>query len=497
MKNLKLLSNFLTFFFILLFTSAVFAAEVKWDIAVVFLGKNDRHDEVEFQKDIDRNVLELARIKDTQSLHLSLYREMPEETYTYSPNGSQTIKLNSLLGATETGNITIKGDYKSVTRHQLPAFLRKAFTNKKAKKMLIIYGHGTGPEGLEEMPTAEMKELLTSLKIQTDILWIDSCFMANTEFLHAMKPFSKFTIASEEAEFSSGLPFETINALAQISEPRTAALFLAKSFIESYSYLLKGSQRRHVSISAATISIIDNSKWNTLLPLLKTAADTLKKLSAEEQKKLFSLLKKKYSMDEKSLVDLGQVIIELRKLNKTAATDKELTKLIRELNIGSVKKLRTNPRIKVEPPVPGALLVYGFNGWKNGDEREFSGSVFEGLLSQEQFVAGPAASLWPAYTVLNQEMLVIPFAPGIESFQYYWAHPQTKRPLSNEQSFTRVQDVVESTSVDHFLVYSAYTQSIGASAEKYTGLNITLPGSAPSIDYFEREFNKVTGWLSL
>lgn len=366
--------------------------------------------------------------------------------------------------------------------------------------MLIIYGHGTGPEGLEEMPTAEMKELLTSVQVRPDILWIDSCFMANMEFLHEMKSFSKFTIASEEAEFSSGLPFETINSLTQISEPRTAALFLAKSFIESYSYVLKGSQRRHVSTSAATISIIDNSKWNGLLPLLQLAAKTIKKLSPGEQQKLFSLLKKKYSMDEKSLVDLGQVIIELRKLNKIAATDKELTKLIRELNIDSVKKLRTNPRIKIEPPVPGAMLVYGFNGWKNGDEREFAGSVFEGLLPHEQFVPGPAASLWPAFIVQNQDMLVIPFAPGIESFQYYWAHPQSKRPLGKEQSFTRVQDVVESTSsisADHFLVYSAYTQSIGASAEKYTGLNITLPGSAPSIDYFEREFNKVTGWLSL
>jgi hypothetical protein len=41
------------------------------------------------------------------------------------------------------------------------------------------------------------------------------------------------------------------------------------------------------------------------------------------------------------------------------------------------------------------------------------------------------------------------------------------------------------------------TQQIGSKAERYTGLNITMPGAVPLMDYFELEFNQLAEWLSL
>lgn len=495
MKHLRQLSNLFLIFLLLLVSAPVWAG-TQWDIAVLFLGKNPATD-VEFQKDIDRNVLELARVKETSSLNISLYREMPNGTYSYSTRGKQDLKLQSLLAATETGSVNIKGKFQKLDRNRLANFLQTSFSNKQSKKMLVVYGHGTGPEGLKEMPTIEMKKVLSDSGIHLDILWFDSCFMGNLEFLFEIHSFSDFAIASQEAEFTSGLPFETINSLASIESPATASLFLAKSYIESYSYHLNGSQRQNVSTSSATVAVLDNQKFEEQISGLQTAAHFFKSLSQADQKKLRERLKKNFKMENPSLIDLGHLLIELRSLNKDKTIDQTFTKLIRELNIDSVKKLKTNPRIKVTPPVTGATLVYGFNNWKNGFESEFINSIFEDLLPHEEFIAGPANKSWPSFKVEQENLLIVPFAPGVSSFNYYWINPISKKALSKEIQITRNSDIYETSSPNRFVTYSAYTQSMGNKAEKYTGLNVSLLGEAPSFDYFESEFNQAVQWLAL
>jgi len=202
-------------------------------------------------------------------------------------------------------------------------------------------------------------------------------------------------------------------------------------------------------------------------------------------------------MENPSLVDLGHLLIELRSLNKDKTLDQTFTKLIRDLNIDSVKKLKTNPRIKVTPPVPGATLVYGFNNWKNGFESEFTNSIFEDLLPHEEFIPGPASKSWPSFKVEQENLLIVPFAPGVSSFNYYWMNPISKKALSKEIQITRNSDIYETSSPNRFVTYSAYTQAMGNKAEKYTGLNVSLLGEAPSFDYFESEFNQTVQWLAL
>lgn len=466
MKLQLQLSKYLLLCFFLL-VSANALAETKWEVAMVFLGSNE---DAEFQQDIDKNLEEISHIKTSCALKVTTYRE---------------------------------GSAQANDRSQLPTFLKKSFTDKTSKKMLVIYGHGVGPLGPRDLQAAELKNLLAQSKIKYDIIWFDSCFLANLEFLYEMKDASIYTIASEEAEFSSGLPFQTLSELPKFASSLEASVNLAKSFIDSYSYIKDGNQTAAVYKSSATISVINNSELGNFTEQFNKASLLIKGLSTSDSQLLRKLIAKKYRMDNPELVDLGMLLIELRRFNKDPSKDSELTKLIRLLNIESIKKLRSNPRLHITAPAPGALMVFGFNNWENGHKAEYEdNSIFSDIISTKLFAPGLNNKSWPVKKFENPSTFISPFAPGINSFEYYFVSADGNKLLTNEAiRIGRSQDVIETSQTANtsgsFLVYSAYTQQIGAKAEKYTGINITLFGTAPSMDYFELAFNKLTNWLKL
>lgn len=464
MKLQKRLSNLFLAIFLLLVSASVLA-ETKWEVATVFLGARENE---EYQADVEANLKEIAQIKTSKFLSVSAYREKESRP----------------------------------AKAKLLSFLKNSFKDAKSKKALVLYGHGQGPEGLRDMPTQEIKSLLNELKIKLDIIWFDACFLSNIEFLYELRNNSTYSIASEEAEFSSGLPFEALSDLPANDNAEAASMMLAKSFIESYSYLKNGQQRDAVSTSSATISVIDNKELAPFVVAFKKVSAIISKLPASEQSALKSKLQKKFSMDEKSLVDLGSLLIELRLSIKDQAIDQELTKLIRLLNIESVKKLKTNPRIRIEAPAPNAIMVFGFNNWENGHKAEYlDNPLFKDIINTKTFVPGPRDNQWPMKKFENASTTISPFAPGVNSFDYYFLDATGAKLLSEALTITRSLDVVEVAQTKKvsgsFLVYSAYTQKVGSKAEKYTGVNIALFNSAPSMDYFELEFNQETGWLKL
>lgn len=463
MKLQRKLSNLLIIF--LITVSANCFAETKWEVASVFLGAQE---DSEFQADVELNIKEISRIKTSKSLSIQTYRELPG---------------------------------KSSQRPKLAAFLKNAFKDASSKKALIFYGHGEGPNGLRDMPTAELKKTLKQLNIKLDVLWLDACFLANLEFLYEIRSASKFTIASEEAEFSAGLPFEALSELPSYENGSDASVYLAGRFIESYSYLKNGEQRDYVSTSSATVSVIENQELDVFVNSFKTVSQIIAKLPVKDLAALKSKLSKKFSMDDRSLVDLGRLLIELRLVIKDQATDLVLTKLIRLLNIESVKKLKSNPRVRITAPTEKAQMVFGFNNWENGFQNEYTDNpLFTGVLATKNFIAGPNKNNWPVKKFESKSTILTPFAPGITSFDYYFLDVSGKL-ISEAKSITKTNDLVEISrsqkAAGAFLVYTAYTQQIGSKAEKYTGVNITLFDTAPSMDYFEMEFNQKTGWLSL
>ena len=454
MWHQKRLSNF---FFAILFllVSANLQAEIKWEVAALFFGQ---YEDSSFQESIDQNLQEISRITQSKFLKIKTFR------------AGSSIKLDS--------------------------FLKNAFKDVDSKKMLIFYGHGLGSSGLKDLRTPEIKKLLNTQNIKLDILWFDACYLSNLEFLYEMKSFSHYTIASQEAEFSSGLPFESLSELPQYSSPEEGSVFLAKSFIESYSYLKNGIQRDFVSTSSATISVIKNSELNTITSEMKSISKILKSLPQETQNNLRAKLIKKYSMDKNDLVDLGHLLIELRLIVKDPAKDQVLTRLIRALNIDSVKRLKTNPRIKIYSPETSAIMVFGFNGWENGFKKEYiDNPLFSQILKADQFVIGMKDEYWPTKKFTGSYKILTPFAPGIMSFDYYFINDKQDTLLSEALTFSRTHDIVETNG--ELLLYSAYTQRVGSLAERYTGINITVFNSTPSMDYFESDFNKLTNWLTL
>jgi hypothetical protein len=462
----KSLNRFLFTLFLVLASANSFA-ETKWEVATVFLGRDE---DADFQKEVDANILELKNIPASKSLALTIHRE------------TSTTKREKILG-----------------------ILKKAFKDPKAKKMLIIYGHGQGALGLKDMSTYELTDLLSELNIKLDILWMDACFQANIEFLYQIRNHSLYTIASEEAEFMSGLPFESLTELPEYSNSKEAALFVAKRFIESYSTLKKGEQSHYVSVSSATISVIDNSQVKYFADLLKNVSTLINSLTPELQESLARRLTKNFSMDQKELVDLGHLLIELRKINKDPESDKSLTAIIRLLNIESVKKLRSNPRIKINLPEAGALMVFGYNNWQNGFETEYNENpVFSEIVKAVGFIDGPKSNKWPVKSFSGKYSYITPFAPEVHSFDYYFIDSNGKKIVTPFNSFHRTHDIVEDTQgtqntkkAGSILVYSAYTQRVGTKAERYTGLNITMFNTIPSLDYYELEFNQNVQWLKL
>lgn len=463
MNFLKKLSNLLLI--LLTLVSANTFAETKWEVATIFLGSKE---DTEFQKDVEKNVLEISSIKKSKNLLIQVYRERPDQ---HNP------------------------------RSKLTNFLKNAFKDATSKKALIFYGHGDGPVGLRDLPTNELKATLKQLNIKLDVLWLDACFLSNLEFLYELRTFSSYTIASEEAEFSSGLPFEALSELTKLDNALDASVYLAGRFIESYSYLKNGEQRDYVSESSATVSVIENKELDSFVDSFKKVTGLINKLPSNEKAMLKNKLSKKFSMDDKSLIDLGHLLIELRLISKNSVTDRELTKLIRLLNIESVKKLKSNPRIRITAPQEKAQMVFGFNNWENGFQEEYNDNpLFFEILATKTFVLGPNKKNWPVKKIENKSLIMTPFAPGITSFDYYFLDA-TGQLISEAETIIKTSDLVESPRSQKdsgaFLVYSAYTQQIGSKAEKYTGVNISLFDQAPSMDYFEMEFNQKTGWLTL
>jgi hypothetical protein len=494
-KKLNNIFKLVLALFILVSASATLA-ETKWEVAVVFRGAEN--DEA-FQKDIDDNILELARIAPSANLRLSIYRETLNGSYIFQPAlaGAARYSLSDLLNRQDLKNIPVLGILKKFETENLNGFLKTFYKSKDSKKALIIYSHGKGADGLHQLSTKELKDSLVTSAPHLDLLWFDACFMANFEFLYELRNLSDYTLASEEAEFSSGLPFQTLASLPGFNSTKDAALSLAKNFVESYSYLLNGQQRNYVSVSSATISLTENAKLGNIAVGLKNASALLKTLDEKNKLELKNLLIKKASMDNKDLVDLGSFLIELRKKTKTA--DADLTKTIRLLNIESVKKLKTNPRLHIPVPANAEKMVFGYNNWMTGDEADLSNSdIFTTLIKNEGLIAGPNKSNWPYKKVQSNELLLSPFGPALNTFNYYFLSADGKL-LSKALSASRTHDVVETTadSANTPLLYSAYTQQLGTRAERYTGYNIALPGSVPSMDYFELEFNQLAQWLSL
>jgi hypothetical protein len=464
MKTMQLLIKSKTYLFIILFSivSASLFADTNWELAIVFLSNGN---DPAYNLDVENNIKEIQKINSSNFLKIKVFKEEG------------------------------KTDLKKIN-----TFIKSSLSSKSSKKGIILYGHGEGAMGFKNFSTLEFKnDILKSLP-QLDFIWLDACFMSNLEFLFEIKNFSSFTIASEDAEFSSGMPFTTLKDLPLYSDSKKAAQFLASEYINSYSFIKKGNQIDNVLTSSATISVIENSKLLNFVQKFKFVSRLISSLTDEQKNKLQKSILK-YSMDKNDFIDLGHLLINLRTINKDTNIDKNLSSLLRDLNITSVAKTKTNPRIKIDSPSGENLLIYSFNNWKNGSENDYSenSDLYNKIIRPDGFILGPNNQKWPYKKVTGQTKYLTPFAPGVNSFSYYFQNVSNENQKSTVFNFNRSQDFVEvlSTTQSSPLLYFAYTQKVGKLAEKYSGMTIASPFSTMDIDYFDMELNQLVEWLKM
>lgn len=461
MKIISLLNSLLITIF--LTVSANSFAGTAWEVSVLFLGKDE---DSFFQKDIQENIKEIQKIKPSSELKISVFNETQKHT-----------------------------------TKDIEAFIKKSMTQTNSKKALIIYSHGLGSQGLKNYSTLELKTLLSNSKLKFDLLWFDACFMANLEFLFEMRKLSTLSIASEDSEFSSGLPFESLEKLPNYSTTKEAAIMLGQDFISSYSYLKNGKQKENVEASASTITVIENKNLDSIATDLLNIKVIYTKLPVNVQNDILKKMQKNFSMDNPDLMDLGHFLIELRSKINNKNDDATITALIRKLNIDSIKSLKTNPRIKIKNPIESeVLMVYGLNNWSRGDEKDYkeNGEILNTLLKPDGFIEGKKGKMWP-YKKIKKEVLLTPFAPNINTFNYFFLSVDGQKVIENPKSIDRTLDAIwnESKNPASPILGFGYTQEIGKSAERYTGLNIMRPNSIPDMDYAELEFFSIVEWLTL
>ncbi|NUM89363.1 MAG: hypothetical protein HUU37_09180 [Bdellovibrionales bacterium] len=474
---------------LLLLVSAPAFSASGWEVAVLFLGAREP---AEYQADIDENILELARVIPGRNLGLSILREFPDRTVAYFPDPASSrlqswdplfhqvpapgIRVPGVMTVGEGGQIL--SDTASLRR-----FLRSAFRKNDSQRLLLIYAHGEGHEGLRSIPLPALRNALLDAvpprrgRKPLDLFWLNSCFMANVETHWELAPITDLMLSSQDAEFSAGAPFEVLNSIEGKS-PQEAGHILGFRYLESYSFLRKGSQRRSVFESASTISLVSTEKLRNL----KNALRAMGGKSSPSRGRM-----ERGRMAKSGLVDLGYAA------HVVGATAVEST-----LELGKSGKRHTTPRIYIPVPTPGARLVFGYENWTLG-HRSDAGTLEklpQSLEPQGFYSRGPRGKDWP-FRRGERRIQVAPFAPGLNLFHFFFAAPDADRIVSSESFFRRTQDVFTFLAgrSDNPVLFSGHTEGKGQAAELYTGLNVWNPlAPTPSTEYLDLSFFRDTGW---
>ena len=500
------LSSFLIALATLMWSAGAFASG-GWEVAVLFLGAREP---VDYQKDVDQNLMELAKTTPGAGLRLGLLRERGDQVVRFLPD-PKSGELNSwdpLFHEPPVSGIPIAGAFKAWKNERpgksilndpetVKAFLADVFRDPTARRLLVIYGHGEGHSGLKVMKMKALRKTLEATLPKRagpalDILWLNSCFMANIEAAYELRGISPYLIASQEAEFTAGAPFETLQELiTENATTESLAVQLGKRYVESYSYLELGSQRRAVYKSSATIAVLSTARLEKLVSQVAAWKKALGPLTDEERSTLEPLVPS-YRMDKADLIDFGRFIVATRPragLFERAAN--ETKALLETLEIASKAKLMTNPRVALRPPTVNATrLSYGYADWSRGDKED--ANVLGKLPSRLKpmlFQKGMNGKEWPSRLV-RKILFTTPFSVDLNRFDSVFTDDMGM-PVAEAKSIVRHQDYYlrEATRADNPLLLSGYTQGIGAAAERYTGLTVADPlRGIPDLDYLDLDF---------
>lgn len=483
---------------------ATVAQAADWDVAVVFLGRQEPAD---FQADIDRNLLELAKLSPNARFRLSLLRQFPDRVTSAFFDGTSRSgsRWDALFANAPLAGVVVPGVISSMAAGRtvmdepalLGGFFRRAFARPNARRLLVIYGHGEGFRGLTEKPLLELQKNLESTipsrvgAKALDLLWFDSCFMASLEVLTQLRNLSHFFLAAEDAEFSAGVPFDSFAELEDgPDDPRAMALFFAGRFLESYSFIEKGSQTGAVSTSSATIAVVESARLERVLPLFRPFVATLK---TSDVARLLRA-QPKMTMERPLLLDFGRLLWMIARDGRNTILTKAAQPLATAFEIGRTMQAQRSPRLLLSAPVPNSRVMFGFGDWTRGFEADPSLN-WTAPLQPTGYQAGPSQRRWPVRTI-NKRIYVQPFQPGVDVFNAVFLDANDKI-LGAPIRARRFRDIhfFSATRAENPVLFAGHTVGLGAQSDRYTGLNVADPTMGlPGLDYIETDFFKLTGW---
>lgn len=490
--------------FILCFIlAAPVAKAADWDVAVVFLGAQEPAD---FQADIDQNILELAKLNPSARFRVSVLRQLPGRVTTAFFEGSPALsKWDPLFfkpiapGILVPGTIAISSIANSVLDEPavLNNFLRRAFPRPQARRALVVYGHGEGFAGLRGKSLTALQSVLDAGvprragNKSLDILWFDSCFMASLEVATQLRNLSHFILGAEDAEFSAGIPFESLAELESgPDDVRAMTLFFAGRFLESYSFVERGTQTGAVVTSSATVAAIETSKLDRFLPLVKNLTESLKRSSVAR----LIRLQPKMSMERQNLLDFGKFVMTMARDTRDANLSAAARPVAAVLELGRATQAQRSPRVVLRAPVAESRVMFGFADWTQGFEGD-SSVPFLAPLMPTSYAAGPSQRRWPVRSV-NKRLYVQPFQPGLDVFNAVFLDSQDK-VIGAPLRVKRFKDIhfFTATRAENPILFAGHTVGLGAQSDRYTGLNVADPTMGlPSLEYVDSDFFKLTGW---
>lgn len=511
-------------------------AQAAWDVAVIFLGAEE---DASYQAEIDRNILELAKLRPSPEFRISILRSFAERDVSYFPvepasNGDSSwdplfvsppvagVRVPGRLEVKirEGGNLPWLQNGPWLARNsEVRDFFARAFPNPEANRLLLIWGHGLGFRGLKNFSLPKLRGALAETlpprapgleNTPLDFLWFNACFMASVEVVEELRRLSHFILASEEAEFASGTAFENLDALAEagggdrplsLNELRDLGVTLANDYLNSYSYQLEGSQRFSIERSSATISLIDLSRWQGLMNSLSEVATALSHLTTEERTVLKSGQSER-RMELEEQADLARLLRDFRHLPGQRGIA-EIRRLEALLESNSPRRRATNQAIRLPESPADSVFVYGYNGWTRGSrDDEATLAMLPADLRTDRFSLGPDDKEWPTLPLSStQRQRVIPFLPGRDRFDGYFRLDSGMDPIDRIYSWRRRADReifrFNAENPQNPVIFSGYTQGVGQSAARYYGLSIFDPAVPMSAALLDTAFSDAIPWGSL
>ncbi|MCX7978899.1 MAG: clostripain-related cysteine peptidase, partial [Bdellovibrionaceae bacterium] len=407
----------------LLWNSMTAVAQLPWEVSVVFLGQGE---DSGFQADVDENLMEMARLNPADGLYLSVLRlrERGAVAFHSSPRTrGRTIILDPLFHKPPVQNLKGWGQLwrGDLGESMFSEFFRQSFQLAVSQRLLIIYGHGLGYQGLKNLPLSQLKTMLekhipargSPIK-PLDILWMDSCYMSSAEVVTELSGLTRYYVGSQESEFSKGQPFQALNYL-YLDSPNTekAAIYLARSFLESYSLTERGSQSKAVETSSATISVVDTAKWIQFIGSISKLTET------RPWGKIHESRMRRFEMDNGYLVDLGKSIELVAKTSDDSTAAIKARDLAKTLETSATKTRVSRVNKWLNCPETDCVAVFGFNGWQLGSKSDSETlNKLPATLRPEGFFRDNLGREWP-FIKIKRRRLVAPLFPGVWQFDFH------------------------------------------------------------------------------